>query len=261
MAASSASSVVTAPPSPVVTILRGWKDRQPASPSDPHGTPRYRAPRAPAASSSRATSCGTAVWSSSQSSGRPKRWTPITARVRPVTAPATSSGRTQERLRVDVDQHRSRSAERARRWRWRETCRRARRPRRRRRRRARGARGAAPRSRRRRRRRRRCRRRPRLRVSKAATRGPIVSWPSASTSAIAASSASPTSGRASRISSLTPPVRRAAPGTRRSCARDPGRARRPPASPAPRAPSRRRGCAAPRRRSAAAGRRSRRCTR
>ena len=44
--------VVTAPPSPVVTILRGWNERQPGAPSPPHGMPRQRAPSAPAASSS-----------------------------------------------------------------------------------------------------------------------------------------------------------------------------------------------------------------
>ncbi len=38
--ASSASSVVTAPPSPVVTILRGWNERQASSPSAPQGVPR-----------------------------------------------------------------------------------------------------------------------------------------------------------------------------------------------------------------------------
>ena len=32
-----ASFVVTAPPSPVVTILRGWKERQPSRPRPPHG--------------------------------------------------------------------------------------------------------------------------------------------------------------------------------------------------------------------------------
>ena len=32
--------VVTAPPSPVVTILRGWKLRQPATPRLPHARPR-----------------------------------------------------------------------------------------------------------------------------------------------------------------------------------------------------------------------------
>ncbi len=38
-AAIRSSSVVTAPPSPVVTIFRGWKLRQAARPSEPHGRP------------------------------------------------------------------------------------------------------------------------------------------------------------------------------------------------------------------------------
>src|SRR5918996_693611 len=90
-ASSVASSVVTAPPSPVVTILRGWKERHAATPSEPHGVSRYRAPSAPAASSRSATSCGTAVCSASHSTGRPKRWTAMAARVRGVTAAATAA--------------------------------------------------------------------------------------------------------------------------------------------------------------------------
>ncbi len=35
---SSSSPVTTAPPSPVVTIFRGWNERQPATPSEPHGS-------------------------------------------------------------------------------------------------------------------------------------------------------------------------------------------------------------------------------
>ena len=85
-AASSPSPVVTAPPSPVVTTLRGWKERQPAAPSPPHGIPRHFAPSAPAASSSSTTSGGTALCRASQSRGRPKRWTARTAFVRGVTA-------------------------------------------------------------------------------------------------------------------------------------------------------------------------------
>ena len=85
-AASSASFVVTAPPSPVVTILRGWKERQPIAPSPPHGIPCQRAPSAPAASSSSTISGETASWSAAQSSGRPKRCTASTAFVRAVTA-------------------------------------------------------------------------------------------------------------------------------------------------------------------------------
>ena len=210
-AASSASSVVTAPPSPVVTILRGWNERQASSPSAPHGVPRYRAPSAPAASSTSATSCGTAVCSSSQSTGRPKRCTASTARVRGVTASATSSGRTLNvsgstststaRAPAQLDGVRGRGegvrgddhlvaladperehgeVQRRRAGRDRDRVRRADRAR-------------------------------RSRASKASTCGPIVSWPLASTSATAASSASPTSGRASRTwGSLTPA--RAEPG-------------------------------------------------
>src|SRR3954453_5272604 len=47
--ANASSFVVTAPPSPVVTIFRGWKLRQPATPRPPHARPRYCAPSAPAA--------------------------------------------------------------------------------------------------------------------------------------------------------------------------------------------------------------------
>ena len=110
-AASSASSVVTAPPSPVVTILRGWNERHASSPSAPHGVSRYRAPSAPAASSTSATSCGTAVCSSSQSTGRPKRCTASTARVRGVTAAGDELGPHVEGLRVDVDEHRARAGQ------------------------------------------------------------------------------------------------------------------------------------------------------
>ena len=42
--ASSASSVVTAPPSPVVTILRGWNERQPIRPRLPQGRPAPAGP-------------------------------------------------------------------------------------------------------------------------------------------------------------------------------------------------------------------------
>jgi hypothetical protein len=47
--ASPPSSVVTAPPSPVVTIFRGWNERQARAPRLPHGRPCRFAPRAPAA--------------------------------------------------------------------------------------------------------------------------------------------------------------------------------------------------------------------
>ena len=61
------------------------------TPSPPQGMPRQRAPSAPAASSTSATSGGTALCSSSQSTGRPNRWTARTAFVRGVTARSTAS--------------------------------------------------------------------------------------------------------------------------------------------------------------------------
>src|SRR3982751_3694589 len=77
LAATCSSFVVTAPPSPVVTIFRGWKLRQPATPSPPHARPRYFAPSAPAASSSSGT-----AGSSGNGSGRPNRCTPSSSFVR-----------------------------------------------------------------------------------------------------------------------------------------------------------------------------------
>ena len=77
--------VVTAPPSPVVTILRGWNERQPIVPSPPHGIrasgrrARRRRPRA-------AASPAGPRLERLQSSGRPKRCTARTAFVRGVTA-------------------------------------------------------------------------------------------------------------------------------------------------------------------------------
>ena len=64
------------------------------TPRPPQDIPRQRAPSAPAASSISATSGETAVCNASQSSGRPKRWTAITARVRSVTASYTRAGST-----------------------------------------------------------------------------------------------------------------------------------------------------------------------
>ena len=88
--------------------------------------------------------------------------------------------------------------------------------------------------------------------SNASTCGPIVSWPLASTSATAASSASPTSGRASRIGVPLTPPRRAERGTTRSSGRAPRRARLRPRSRAATAPCRRSGSGARRRCSATA---------
>ena len=110
-ASSAASSVVTAPPSPVVTILRGWNERHAATPSAPHGVPRYCAPSAPAASSRSTTSCGTAVCSASHSTGRPKRCTAMTARVPRRDRGGDGSDVEVERVGVDVDEHRLRAAQ------------------------------------------------------------------------------------------------------------------------------------------------------
>ncbi len=110
-AASSASCVVTAPPSPVVTTFRGWNERQPIVPSPPQGMPRQRAPSAPAASSISTTSGGTAFCNSSQSSGRPKRCTASTAFVRGVTASYDRGEVEVEGRRIDVDEHGRRPGE------------------------------------------------------------------------------------------------------------------------------------------------------
>ena len=85
-------------------------------------------------------------------------------------------------------------------------------------------------------------------------RGPCVSMPLSSTPATAASSSAPVSGRASRIRSTSP-------GTTRSSVRGRRRARPGAPSRAARAPSRRSGSAARRRRSRAGRRRSRRDSR
>jgi hypothetical protein len=86
--------VVTIPPSPVVTDLRGWNEKAAASPRPPAGTPWYEAPAAQAASSIIATPAGTDDRIASMSAQRPNRWTAITALVRSVTFRATSAGST-----------------------------------------------------------------------------------------------------------------------------------------------------------------------
>src|SRR5581483_1843232 len=83
----SVSSVVTAPPSPVVTILRGWKEKHATRPRLPQGLPPRDAPSAPAASSSTGRS-----GSSSRRAGLPNRCTARTAFVRAVTRRAASPG-------------------------------------------------------------------------------------------------------------------------------------------------------------------------
>ena len=75
------------------------------TPSEPQGVPRYRAPSAPAASSTSATSWGTAVWSSSHSTGRPKRCTASTAFVRGGDGRGHLADVEVERVGLDVDDH------------------------------------------------------------------------------------------------------------------------------------------------------------
>ena len=90
-------------------------------------------------------------------------------------------------------------------------------------------------------------------ASNSSTFGPIVSWPVAITSSTAASSASPTSGRASRIGSL---MSRVSPGTTRWCVRALRRDPPWPRSRAALAPCPRSGSEARRPCSGGAGRRS-----
>ena len=135
---------MTAPPSPVVTILRGWNERQPSTPRLPHARPRERAPSAPAASSSERTSSGTASTRPSQSSGRPNRWT----RDHGPRALGDRVGHLREievhRRRVDVDEHAAARRRARRRSPSPGTCTPGRSPRRRARCRARARRGGAP---------------------------------------------------------------------------------------------------------------------
>ena len=210
---SRASFVVTAPPSPVVTILRGWKLRQP---SDAEPAARAaavaRAERARGVLEQRQSS-----GSSSTGAGPPKRCTASTAFVR---GPTLDLRRVDvHRLRVDVDEHRLQPGER--------DDVRGRRERvggdehlvARARARARAPRGGArpcP-------TRRRARARPRTRrassASNSATFGPIVSMPLSRTSATSASSAR----RRRRASARR--MRASSPGTTRSSSRGRRRAR------------------------------------
>ena len=89
-AARSASSVVSMPPSPVVTILRGWKDQAASSAPWPTGLPPTVAPMAQAASSTRARSqSAQAARRASTSAGTPPWCTSSTARVRGVRTAST----------------------------------------------------------------------------------------------------------------------------------------------------------------------------
>ena len=83
---SSGSRTVIAPPSPVVTVLTGWKEKTlmsawAASPTGPSGR---REPSACAASSISTTSSPIAARISATGAGRPVKLTGITARVRSV---------------------------------------------------------------------------------------------------------------------------------------------------------------------------------
>ena len=135
------------------------------------------APSAPAASSTSTTSCGIAVCSASHSTGRPKRCTAMTARVRGVTAAATAAASRLNVSGVDVDENGPRAAQLDDVRRRGERVGRDDAPRRPGRSRARGARGAAPRFPTRRPRRAPCRPRRAIARSNSSTFGPIVSWP------------------------------------------------------------------------------------
>ena len=100
------SSVVIAPPSPVVTILRGWKLRQPIRPSEPQARPRRRAPSAPAASSTQRQ-----VGQLLDPAPAGRRGAPAMHGLRP--RPDLDPRRVEvHRLRVDVDEHRPQAGER-----------------------------------------------------------------------------------------------------------------------------------------------------
>ena len=187
--ATRSSSVVTAPPSPVVTILRGWKLRQPIE--------AERAARAAARGGRRArrrrprSAAGRAAPRSAPGGRRGAR-----RRIAFVRGPTSILRRIDvHRHRVDVDEHRPQARRARRRSRSPGTCRRGRAPRRRARGRARAPRGGARRCPRRRRSRASSRRPARAPPRTRRRRGPIVSIPLSSTAATAASSSSPTSGQ------------------------------------------------------------------
>ena len=108
----SSSAVVTAPPSPVVTILRGWKERQPSRPRLPQARPRERAPSAPAASSSSATPLGHGV-DERVPVERPAEQVHGEHRARALGDRVGDEREVEvHRRRVDVDEHRPRTGER-----------------------------------------------------------------------------------------------------------------------------------------------------
>jgi hypothetical protein len=91
--ASSGSFVESIPPSPVVIDLRGWNEKQAASPSAPAWTPPMRVPSAHAASSSTHRPCRSATaFTAPIAAARPNRWTGMIPTVRSVTSPASRSG-------------------------------------------------------------------------------------------------------------------------------------------------------------------------
>ena len=92
-AAHSGREVVIIPPSPVVRILRGWKDQAAISAPAPTGLPRYVEPAAQAASSMTTMPRGShTARMPSRSTGTPPWSTAITARVFSVSAASTEAG-------------------------------------------------------------------------------------------------------------------------------------------------------------------------
>ena len=88
-----ASADATTPPSPQVTCLEFWSEKQAMCPSVPIGLPPRRAPQAWAQSSIRISLWRSAsAFSASRSHGLPARWTAMIAFVRGVIRRATSSG-------------------------------------------------------------------------------------------------------------------------------------------------------------------------
>ena len=88
----SASSVVIMPPSPVDTVLRGWKLKHAMLPCDPTGRPRYVDPIAHAASSTSAMPRADASRRRSRSAASPTWCTGTMAFVRAVTRRSASAG-------------------------------------------------------------------------------------------------------------------------------------------------------------------------
>ena len=93
--ASSGSSVVTAPPSPVVTVFTGWKLNVVMSAMDPTARSRLLVPTAWAASSMKTRPDSSQIArTASWSTGTPPKSTATTALVLPVTFSRIDSGET-----------------------------------------------------------------------------------------------------------------------------------------------------------------------